>query len=152
RLGIANPDWKAELGAETREKKNKALSWEELRAAWDSWLTEQERQALDATYRRDVPYARPIRGEGQAVDHALAHSFVREAVVSERKLLTVAMQRGLGSVTVEGVQRELAQRPLIRGEHEGVAKVTTAEMKDSERQVIAFARDGRGRLARLGNP
>ena len=46
----------------------------------------------------------------------MAHSFAREAVVPERNLLTEALKRGIGSVTVEGVKRELAQRPLIRGE------------------------------------
>ena len=32
------------------------------------------------------------------------HSFMRESVVPERKLLTEALKRGLGGVTVEGVQ------------------------------------------------
>ena len=40
--------------------------------------------------------ARPERGEGLAVDHAIEHSFVREAVVPERKLLTEALKRGIG--------------------------------------------------------
>ena len=48
------------------------------------------------TYRRETPYARPVQRGGGAVDYALAHSFVREAVVSERKLLTEALKRGLG--------------------------------------------------------
>ena len=43
-----------------------------------------------------------------AVDHAIEHSFVREAVVPERKLLTEALKRGLGAVTVEDVTRESA--------------------------------------------
>ena len=41
-------------------------------------------------------YARPERGEARAVDHAIEHSFVREAVVPERKLVTEALKRGLG--------------------------------------------------------
>ena len=44
-----------------------------------------------------------------AVDYALAHSFAREAVVPERKLLTEALKRGVGAVTVEGVKKELAR-------------------------------------------
>ena len=36
-----------------------------------------------------------------AVDYALEHSFVRDAVVPERKLVTEALKRGLGAVTVE---------------------------------------------------
>ena len=37
--GITNPDRKAELGAETREKKDSELSIGQLREAWDSRLT-----------------------------------------------------------------------------------------------------------------
>src|SRR5579864_4362754 len=37
--GITNPDRKAELGAETREKKASNLSWEALRKEWRSRLT-----------------------------------------------------------------------------------------------------------------
>src|ERR1700730_18594376 len=48
RLGITDPQRKAELGAETREKKSKELSWNELRKHWDSRLTDKERQALAA--------------------------------------------------------------------------------------------------------
>ena len=95
---------------------------------------------------------RPVRGEGEAVDYAIGHSFQREAVVPERKLLTEALKRGIGSVTVEDVKRELLKRPLIRGEHGGQAMATTREMKAAEGRLIAFAREGRGRLRPLGDP
>ena len=84
--GITDPDRKAELGAETREKKGPALSWEALRKEWNARLTDQERDVLAAVHRRERVAARPERGEGLAVDHAIEHSFVREAVVPERKL------------------------------------------------------------------
>lgn len=151
-LGITNPDRKAELGAQSREKKNHELSWAELQKEWDSRLTDEERQALVATHRREAPFAQPIQGEGAAVDYALEHSYVREAVVTERKLETEAMKRGLGSVTVEGVKRELAKRPLIRGEYQGQIHATSPEMKSLEEKVIAFGRDGRGRLRPTGDP
>ena len=75
-----------------------------------------ERPANARLWRRftgaSVPYARPERGEGKAVDHAIEHSFVREAVVPERKLLTEALKRGLGAVTVEDVtQRDCSSVP-----------------------------------------
>jgi conjugative relaxase-like TrwC/TraI family protein len=149
--GITDPKRKAELGAETRENKNHELSWDELRKEWDSRLTDKERGSLDAAYRREVPYARPVRGEGLAVDHAIDHCFTRESVVSERMLLTEAMKRGLGAVTVEGVRAELASRPLIRGEKDGRALATTQDLKDAESRLIAFAREGRGRLRPVGD-
>jgi conjugative relaxase-like TrwC/TraI family protein len=151
-LGITDPKRKAELGAETREKKSHEMSWNQLRKEWDSRLTDSERQALAATAHRKIPYARPVGGERAAVDHAIEHSFVREAVAPERTLLTEALKRGVGMVTVEETKRELARRPLIRGERGGRAVATTREMKAAEAKVIAFARDGRGRFRPLGDP
>jgi len=109
--GITDPDRKAELGAETREKKGKPLGWDSLRKEWDARLSDKERKSLAAVHRRENIFARTERGEGYSVDHAVEHSFVREAVVPERKLLTEALKRGIGAVTVEGVTREMAERP-----------------------------------------
>ena len=150
--GITDPDRKAELGAETREKKGKALSWESLRKEWDSRLGDEERQTLAAVHRREKRYARPERGEGAAVDHAIEHSYVRDAVVAERKLVTEALKRGIGAVTVEDVTREVAKRPLIRSEVEGRKMATTEEMVELESRLIDFARNGRGRCRPLGDP
>lgn len=150
--GITNPDRKGELGAETREKKGKPLNWDSLRKEWDGKLSEQERQVLAEVHRREASYTRPVRGEAGAVDHSIEHSFVREAVVPERKLLTEALKRGLGAVTVENVAREMSERPLIRSVATGRKMATTRLMLDLESHLIAFARDGRGRCRPLGDP
>ena len=68
---------------------------------------------LESVYRRETPYVRQDNGEALAVDHAIEHCFAREAVVPERKLVTEALKRGIGSVTVEDVTREVRSRPLI---------------------------------------
>jgi len=148
--GITDPKQKAELAAETREKKNVTMTWEELRQEWNSRLTDSEREALARTYRRELPPGLPGRAEKEAVDFALAHCFVRDAVVSERSLLTEALKHGIGSVTVEEVKRELAERSLVRGEKEGRAVATTPEVLAEEQRVVAFARKGRGRYRPLG--
>ena len=77
---------------------------------------------------------------------------MREAVLPERKLLTEAMKRGLGAVTVEGVSREMQSRPLIRSEIKGRQMATTKEMLALESKLIDFARNGRGRCRPLGDP
>lgn len=150
--GIVDPDRKAELGAETREQKGKALSWNALRKEWDARLSEPERQVLASVHRREHVPDKPQRGENMAVDHAIEHSFVREAVVPERKLLTEALKRGLGAVTVEGVAREAAERPLIRSEVAGRKMATTEAMLALESRLIDFSREGRGRCRPLGDP
>ena len=151
-LGIVDPKTKDVIGAATRERKNKEMSWDELRKAWDSQLTDKERDAITDTHQRKIPYVRPVHGEGQAVDHAIEHCFTREAVVPERKLLTEALKRGIGSVTVEGVKRELFKRPLIRGEVAGTAMATTQDMRKAEARLIAAASEGRGQCRPLAEP
>jgi conjugative relaxase-like TrwC/TraI family protein len=149
--GITDPNRKAELGAETRERKNAGLCWEELRDEWKCRLTTEERQAVDRVARRETAYARPIKGEAWAVEHATQHSFVREAVVPERKLITEALKRGIGAVTVEDVTQEVRERPLIRSEVAGHAMVTTKEMLALEKRLVDYARQGRGRCIPLGD-
>jgi len=150
--GISDPDRKAELGAETRERKDLKLTLEELRDAWNSRLTVKERHELDGVYCRATSYDRPERGEGLAADFAVEHCFVRDAVVPERKLLTEALKRGIGSVTVKDVTREMRERPLIRSDVAGRKMATTKEMLALESRLTAFARDGRGRSRPLGDP
>ena len=150
--GIMDADRKAELGAETREKKGKALSWERLRKEWSARLSDKERDGLAAVHRRERAVARKARGEAAAVDHSVDHSYVRDAVVPERKLVTEALKRGLGAVTVEDVTREVQDRPLIRSQIEGRKMATTKEMLALESRLIDFARDGRGRFRPVGNP
>ena len=58
RLSIADPGRKAELGAKTRAKKDKELTPEELREAWDAQLTRGEREALAAVCRGKSPPCR----------------------------------------------------------------------------------------------
>lgn len=150
--GITDPKRKDLLGAETREKKESALSWQALRKLWDARLTDRERAALTAIHGREHVAARLVHGEALAVDHALDHSFVRDAVLPERKLITEALKRGLGAVTVEGITREMQDRPLIRSEIEGRKMATTKEMLAQESKLIDYARLGRGRCRPLGNP
>ncbi|MBI3463501.1 MAG: relaxase domain-containing protein [Planctomycetes bacterium] len=150
--GITSPDRKAELGAETREKKGSALSWDSLRKEWNTRLTDEERNILADVHRREKEMSRLDRGETQAVDHAISHCFVREAVVPERKLITESLKRGLGAVTVVGVHKEVRNRPLITSEATGRRMVTTNEMLGLESKLIEFARSGRGRCRPLGDP
>ena len=150
--GIVDADRKAELGAETREKKGKALTWESLLTEWNARLTDKERDNLAAVHRRERAAARKARGEAAAVDHSIAHSYVRDAVVPERKLVTEALKRGLGAVTVDDVTREVQHRPLIRSQVEGRKMATTKEMLSLESRLIDFARDGRGRCRPVGDP
>ena len=151
-LGITDPRRKDGLGAGTREKKGKPLGIGALRKEWSARLTDDERDAVAAVHRREHVSAREERSEKLAVDHAIGHCFVREAVVPERKIVTEALKRGLGTVTVAGVQGEVNNRPLISSDITGRKMATTNEMLGLESRLIAFARDGRGRCRPLADP
>src|SRR5271168_1548152 len=56
--GITDPKRKAELGAETREKKGELLSWASLQKEWDARHSDDERDALAAVHRREKRYVR----------------------------------------------------------------------------------------------
>ena len=123
-----------------------------MRKEWNTRLTDRERQTLATVHGRERMAARPERDEAGAVDYAIEHSFVREAVVPERKLVTEALKRGIGAVTVEGVTHEVQDRPLIRSDVAGRPMATTKEMLALESRLIDFARQGRGRCRPLGDP
>ncbi|HZZ78868.1 MAG TPA: MobF family relaxase [Gemmataceae bacterium] len=150
--GITDPDQKAELGASTRERKGTPLGMVALRKEWDGRLNDDERNALAAVHRRGHRVSRPLHQEQVAVDHAIDHCYVREAVVPERKLVTEALKRGLGTVTVESVRSEVAKRPLVRSDIDGRTMATTKEMLSFESRLVEFARKGRGRYRPLGDP
>jgi conjugative relaxase-like TrwC/TraI family protein len=149
--GITDPDRKGELGAETRQRKRTNLSWDGLRKEWQARLSPEEREALAKVHRREQVVPKPEKGERAAVDLAIEHSYVRDAVVPERKLETEALKRGLATVTVEDVKREVEKRPLIRSDVDGRKMATTKEMLSLESKLIDFARTGRGRFRPLGN-
>jgi conjugative relaxase-like TrwC/TraI family protein len=151
-LGITDASRKDGLGAETREKKGHALTWDSLRKEWNARLSDKERRSLAAVHRRERVFARPEPGHKMAVDHAIEHSYVRDAVVPERKLETEALKRGIGTVTVESVAHEVQKRPLIRSDMDGRRMATTKEMLALESKLIDFARKGRGSCRPLGDP
>jgi conjugative relaxase-like TrwC/TraI family protein len=151
--GIDDPDAKALLGAESRERKKSELSMEELRDQWFTQLSSDERKLIEKVAERHFPPEARESMESQAVDYAIDHLFVRDSVVADRKILTEALKRGLGTVTVESTASQLNQRPLIRmSSEDGRIMTTTPELVDLERRMIDFARSGRGRFRPLGNP
>jgi conjugative relaxase-like TrwC/TraI family protein len=150
--GIHDPDRKAELGALTRENKGKPLAWSSLRKEWDARLSTTERATLAGVHRRETMPEKQVHGDNVAVDHAISHSFVRESVVPERKLMTEALKRGLGTVTVEAIAKELSNRKLVRSVIDGRDMATTREMLGMEAGLIEFARKSRGQCRPLGDP
>ncbi len=145
--GIQAPEKKAELGAKSREKKQSALSAEELRNEWRARLDASDTAAL-AELRRQAAAPKALEQDPEvetaAVRHAVQHCFETRSVVAEKNLLAEALRRGTGEVTVGGVARALAQSPVIVRELENRRLATTHEVLAEERAMLAYARAGRG--------
>src|SRR6185437_1144193 len=123
--GIPDPAAKAQLASKTRQKKGdgQSLATPALHDYWNSRLSGDEAQALDAAYAQ----AQDGGGKGgraavtaeQAVQHALAHFFGpdgRNSAEAEKAVLEEALRYGAGDVLPEEVKTELAQQDLIRAE------------------------------------
>ncbi len=150
KLGIVYPEDKAALGARTRETKNDRQTIRQLSIAWRKQLTSEERRTLAKVGSdRDGPSEPPVSPRN-AMDHAISHLFVRESVVSEKKLMAEALRYGVGSVGVGDIKKEAARGGMIRRLIGGRTMVTTRAVQREERAVIAFARQGRGSCLPLG--
>ncbi len=151
RREIKSPKGKAALGALTREKKLEAVAPEKLHAAWEMRLTPTERAALAETHRKAVEGR-----EGEWADRSTSHlrttlhGLLRaESAVPEEKLLTEALKRGVGEVSLAGLQSAMEQPGIVRGKAGGVSYLTTPECMEGERQVVDFALQGRLSLKRV---
>lgn len=144
--GIENVGAKAELGAKTRERKQKNMSMAELGQVWRERMSGQELHALATLERKLGGDAEPA-DEGaavRAVEFAIDHVFARKSVVPERHLLAEALRHSVGQATVEQVTDQARQADLIVGQRDQRAMVTTRRVLAEERQIITYARNGRG--------
>ncbi|MGA2258011.1 MAG: MobF family relaxase [Thermoguttaceae bacterium] len=153
RKGIVDPDAKSELGAKTREAKNKELSAGELQAEWESRLSAGERAAIAAVGEgiggqaiREDPAA-----AAQAVRYAADHWFERKSVVPERTLKAEALKHAVGKAGPEAVEDAFQREDLVIGERDGRRMVTTRSVLSEEMRMVGFARDGRGTESKLGD-
>jgi conjugative relaxase-like TrwC/TraI family protein len=145
-LGIDDAHAKDELGARTRESKQKNLTFSELQDTWRGRMSAQELDALKTLERKVGGDAEPQDGNAaaRALEYAIGHEFERKSVVPERQLLATALRHGAGQASVEQVLREAKKSELIVGERNGRSMATTRDVLSEERGVIEFARKGRG--------
>ena len=145
-MGLDNVEAKAELGAKTRERKQKNLTFPELQNTWRSWMSAEELDALAALEHRIGGSGEPVDDTAamRAMGHAMSHSFERSSVVPERYVITTALRQAVGKATVEQVVQQADRSGLIVGERDGRQMATTREVLAEERRVIGFAKHGRG--------
>lgn len=86
-----------------------------------------------------------------AAREAVRQLLERDAVVTEDRLYEKAMRLGVGRATPSAIADALLARPeLVRREVNGRTYVTTREALREEKQLVEFARLGRGRKRSIG--
>jgi hypothetical protein len=145
RLGITDKATKAQLGRRTREKKNEAPeSMDDLRAEWDSRLTQQERLAIRTASGGWQKGDAEITPE-QAKEYALEHAFQNASAVSEKRLRAEALTYAVGSVTPDAVADIAKHKEVIAEMRDGQLFATTKTVLADEVSMLEFARDGQRR-------
>jgi hypothetical protein len=148
---ITEPGRKAALGAKTRSKKQKELARDQLRAAWDAQLTDGERDALAAVYRRETAPGEKVSA-AEAVRYAIAHVSEKLSVAPEREFKRVALLHGLGHVTPEAIAAALPRQGVIVRDIDGRRMATTEELQREEDFIAGFAARGQGQVCPAGVP
>jgi conjugative relaxase-like TrwC/TraI family protein len=148
RLGVTDAKTKGELGRRTRESKaQENASMTALRQEWGGRVSEPELRAISGARSGQQTLT---MNAVQGMDYALAHCFERESVVTEKELLKHALIEGVGTATVEQVQGETLREGIIRRDVAGQRYVTTKDVYAEELEMVAFAREGRGKHRKLG--
>jgi conjugative relaxase-like TrwC/TraI family protein len=133
---------RAQLAVETRAKKHKDLSQAELRALWNSQLSESERTALQRFPNRSEKAARNQINVGESVQWAEDHLFDRNSVVLECQLWQFALERGRGEhFSVDELKTLTSERPYIRNA-DRPGELTLREVLLRELEIVQTAKDG----------
>ena len=153
--GVSSAAEKAQLGKKTREKKDKGSSVDRLREEWRSRLSDAEREAfgnLSGDGARETQGSECQAAE-KAIQYALDHHLYRQSTVERHQVIGTALEHGL-TLTPELIERTADQMQLIRRSRnvEGAERkfLTTREVLAAEKQMIDFARDGRGTRKAIG--
>lgn len=154
RRGLADPAAKSELGAKTRERKQKELTLDQLAGVWRSRLSDEELDSIRAVI--DQADGRPWEDDPDTARQALAlsvdHVFERKSVASERELLTRALKQSVGRVSADAVEAALAKSDVVRAEKGGRRMVTTPKVLAEEKRMIGFAPKGGDQNASSASP
>ncbi len=150
--GISDPEQKSELGARTRQRKQKHIPMDDLRREWFSRLSDEEQGNLQRIADRigSGPVTEDPAVAREAVHLAADHCFERKSVVPERTLLAQALKRSVGKSSSHTVHQQYQQGDFITKDRRGRRMVTTLDVLNEEQGMLRFAREGRGTCPKLG--
>ena len=132
------------LATEERTRKQKDLSRNELRALWNSQLSETERASLRQLSNRSVKAINRRIDIGEAVQWAEDHLFDRNSVVLECQVWQHALEHARGEGFSIAEFKDLTRRrPYIRNA-EHPSEVTLRDVLLRETEIVRNVKDGAG--------
>jgi hypothetical protein len=149
-LGITSAKAKDKLGAKTRHAKDKSLGPETLQRAWETMAGSGEVAHLKKLVRcaKEDAEGRAVdspEAAKEAVAYAIAKELERASEVSERRVLAAALEKAVGSVSVESVAAALAaRRDVLHAVIGGERRMTTTAILREEDRLLRVIRDGKG--------
>ncbi len=146
---VKDAEAKGKLGKLTREQKDTGKSVDQLRREWQNRLSDKEQQAFKNLKQRSGKSS----GEKEQIaatnslKYALEHHLYRQSTVERHQIAGTALEHGL-TISPELMEKAIDQAGLIQRtlDSDGSKRqmITTREVLNAEKQMIAFARDGRG--------
>ena len=152
-LGITSAKVKDKLGAKTRHAKDKSLGTQDLQRAWETLagLGEVAHLKKIARIAREDAEDRAVDSPGiakEAVDYAIAKELERASEVSERRVLAAALEKAVGSASVESIVSALAARTdVLHATIGGEKRMTTVAVLREEARLLDTIRESKGTVA-----
>ncbi len=153
--GITDAAEKGALGKKTREKKDRGTSFDQLRHEWRSRLTDEERGTFGGLTGGPASLQKTNEHElaEKALRFALDHHLYRQSTVERHQVIGTALEHAV-TLSPEQVEAAIDRMNVIQKEREtdGAKRhlVTTREVLAAEKELIAFAREGRGTRKAIG--
>ena len=152
--GVRDAAEKATLGAKTREKKDKGTPVSHLRERWQELLTPEERQAFEKLLGEHREGGTEQGSAERSLEFAIDHHLCRQSTTERHQIIGTALEHSL-TVSPEEMERAMDQMDVLKKtvNQDGADRhyVTTQQVLDAERAMIAYARDGRGTRAAIGD-
>ena len=149
--GLNSPELRQQAALKTRLGKRRGFDHDLKDKIWWDRITDKEGHNIWSAYRgdfRDMAFENkkePI-SEKEALDYAIEYALERKSATNEMELLTLGLKRGMGAVTLEGLQKSIkthSELQIAIGE-KGEEILTTNLAIDEEKALVTAARSGRG--------
>src|SRR5271165_798696 len=138
---------RGKLGQEYREEKSAAkLNGEALKADWRSQLGDQRWKEItrEASIGKSIGFLEPEVAKQQAIHHA----FEKHSVLRTSKMIEEILKWGIGVVPVKVAEAWVNGTEFLRSVGDA-GKVTTAEVYQEDKEIIALVEAGKGTVQAL---